>query len=87
LRAGRFTANLQLIPIAMGWVAMVEIDEPDGQIHDLIDEGHALLERLKNLESQASDLAWESVVELQELVNRMRHLRPPKPFLSKSGLA
>ncbi len=65
---------------------MVEIDEPDGQIHDLIDEGHALLERLKNLESQASGLTWESVVELQELVNRMRHLRPPKPFLSKSAI-
>ncbi len=69
----------------MGWVAMTEIDEPNGRIHDLIDEGHALLERFKNLESQASDLAWESVVELQQLVDRMRHLRPPKPFPSKSA--
>lgn len=53
------------------------------QVLDLIEQGHAVLDRFRDLEVEASDAAWQAVVELQALVDRLRQLRPPRPFLAR----
>jgi hypothetical protein len=53
------------------------------QVLELIDQGHAVLNRFRDLEEEASDAAWQAVVELQELVDQLRQLRPPRPFLAR----
>ena len=54
------------------------------QVIELIDEAHILLERFIEREHCAPDIAWESVVELQELTERLRQLRPPRVFYPRT---
>jgi hypothetical protein len=50
------------------------------EVVELVHQGHELLERFLSLDSQQSARAWEAVVELQNLVEQLRRLRPPHTF-------
>jgi hypothetical protein len=55
-------------------------------LFDLFDDVRLVIDRFCKLEHWQSDLGWEMVVELQELIDRLRVLRPPKPLFSNEKL-
>lgn len=63
---------------------MAAIRDDLAQVIELIDEAHILLKRFVEREHCAPEIAWESVVELQELTGRLRQLRPPKVFYPRT---
>lgn len=52
------------------------------QVLKLINEGYHLLAGFAQREQHEPEAAWESVVELQQSIERLRQLRPPRPFAS-----
>jgi hypothetical protein len=63
---------------------MAAIRDDLTQVIELIGEAHILLERFIEREHYSPDIAWESVVELQELTERLRQLRPPRVFYPRT---
>jgi hypothetical protein len=51
----------------------------------LVELGRNLLDRLVTLDSSNPQRAWEPIIELEGLVDRLRELRPPPALRSKNG--
>ena len=49
----------------------------DLELMRMIELGHKLLDRLVTFDSSDPSRAWEPVVELEGLVDRLKEMRPP----------
>jgi len=49
----------------------------DLELVDMIELGHKLLDRLASFDSSDPGRAWEAVVKLEGLVDRLKEMRPP----------
>ena len=50
------------------------------RVVDLVQDAHQLLDRFLDVDTQGSQRAREIVVQLQELMDELRSLRPPRTF-------
>jgi len=54
------------------------------QVNDtslLIEQAHTLLAQFETLEGKHPDRGWELVGQLQQILNRMREIWPPRVFM------
>ena len=52
----------------------------DGDLPALVELGRNLLDRLLTLDSSNPQRAWEPVIELDGLVDRLKEIHPPPAF-------
>jgi hypothetical protein len=57
-------------------------EAPILEIADRVQHGHKLLDRFQALDKSNPDRAWEAIVELDGVLDRLRELRPARVFRS-----
>ena len=61
-------------------MATTPTESPVSEVIELVQHGHKLLDRFLTLDKSNPYYAWEAIVELDGVLDKLRQLRPPHPF-------